>query len=77
MRLAWTECKQGMSAMVDADSFVVPHGLRMERREVREHYNTSGMIIFRELVSISLCDDRMPARCYYFKWDNREMVKSV
>lgn len=60
--------------MVNADSFVVPRGLRIERREVREHYNTSGMIIFRELISISVCDDRLPERCYYFKWDQQDLV---
>lgn len=59
--------------MVDADSFTIPNGLRMERREVREHYNASGMIIFRELVSIWLVDDR--TRVYKLEWKCGEVTK--
>ena len=58
--------------MVDANTFKIPPGLRVEWREVKDHYNDSGMIVFKELLAVRLINSR--GEGYDFSWINTEVI---
>lgn len=58
--------------MVDAHTFKIPPGLRVEWRMVKEHYNASGMVIFLELLAVRVVDTR--GQGYDIVWDSQEAI---